>query len=160
MANLTSLHHAGHRGGCDGGLARVSDHRPETPAAGAVNQLTAQEKKAGWMLLFDGKSLNGWRGYKKPDASDSRWRVEDGLLTVDPGTGKDTRGQRDIITTRHFDRFELAWEWRVAEGGNSGLKYFVLEDHGFGHRPRVPAHRRRAARRREDRPPPPDGCAL
>ena len=50
------------------------------------------------------------------------------MLTVDPGTGKDTRGQRDIITTAQYDRFELTWEWRVAEGGNSGLKYFVLED--------------------------------
>ena len=51
------------------------------------------------MLLFDGKTLNGWRGYKKTDATDSRWKVEGGLLTVDPGTGKDTHGQRDIITT-------------------------------------------------------------
>lgn len=97
-------------------------------AAGAVNQLTAQEKQAGWMLLFDGTSVKGWRGYKKPDASDSRWKAEDGLLTVDPGTGKDTHGQRDIISTAQFDRFELSWEWRIAEGGNSGLKYFVLED--------------------------------
>jgi hypothetical protein len=100
----------------------------QKPAADAVNQLTAQEKQAGWTLLFDGSSLNGWRGYKKTDAADSRWKVEGGLLTVDPGTGKDTLGQRDIITTATYDRFELAWEWRVAEGGNSGLKYFVLED--------------------------------
>jgi hypothetical protein len=102
--------------------------KPAGPAADAVNQLTAQEKKAGWTLLFDGTSLNGWRGYKKPDASDTRWRVEDGLLTVNPGNGTDTRGALDIITTAQFDRFELTWEWRIAEGGNSGLKYFVLED--------------------------------
>ena len=102
--------------------------KPAGPASGAVNQLTAQEKKAGWTLLFDGTSLNGWRGYKKPDASGTRWRVEDGLLTVNPGNGTDTRGALDIITTAQFDRFELTWEWRIAEGGNSGLKYFVLED--------------------------------
>jgi hypothetical protein len=100
----------------------------QRPAADAVNQLTAQEKQAGWTLLFDGTSLNGWRGYQKPDASGTRWRVEDGLLTVNPGDGTDTRGQRDIITTVTFDHFELAWEWRMSEGGNSGLKYFVLED--------------------------------
>jgi hypothetical protein len=97
-------------------------------AADAVNQLTAQEKQAGWTLLFDGNSLAGWRGYKKADAAGTRWRVESGLLTVNPGDGSDTRGQLDIITTAQFDRFELAWEWKIAEGGNSGVKYFVLED--------------------------------
>jgi len=95
---------------------------------GAANVLTAEEKQAGWTLLFDGASLQGWRGYQKKDAADSRWKVENGLLTVDPGTGKDTHGQRDIITAAQYDRFDLRWEWRIAEGGNSGLKYFVLED--------------------------------
>ena len=94
----------------------------------AVNQLTDQEKRDGWKLLFDGTSLNGWRGYKREDVSGNRWKVEGGLLTVDPNDGKDTRGQRDIISTETFDRFDLKWEWRVAEGGNSGLKYFILED--------------------------------
>lgn len=102
----------------------------QAPASGAepANTLSAAEKKAGWTLLFDGKTLNGWRGYKKTDASGTRWKVEDGLLTVDPGLGKDTHGQMDIVTTGTYDRFELTWEWRIAEGGNSGLKYFVLED--------------------------------
>jgi hypothetical protein len=100
----------------------------QKPAAGAINTLTAQEKKDGWVLLFDGTSTKGWRGYKKTDTADSRWKVENGMLTVDPGTGQDTRGQRDIITTATYDRFDLTWEWRVAEGGNSGLKYFILED--------------------------------
>ena len=98
----------------------------QTPPA--ANQLTAAEKKAGWILLFDGKTLDGWRGYKRADAAGTRWKVDDGFLIVDPGDGKDTRGQRDIVTTATFDRFELTWEWRVSEGGNSGLKYFVLED--------------------------------
>jgi len=97
-----------------------------SPATG-LNQLTVAEKRAGWKLLFDGKSLAGWRGYKRP-ASETRWKVEDGMLTIDPNDGKDTRGARDIITDETYDRFELAWEWRVAPGGNSGLKYFVLED--------------------------------
>ena len=102
----------------------------QAPAKGAepANTLSAAEKKAGWTLLFDGKTLNGWRAYKKTDASGTRWKVEDGLLTVDPGAGNDTHGQMDIVTTSTFDRFELTWEWRIAEGGNSGLKYFVLED--------------------------------
>jgi inosose dehydratase len=82
----------------------------------------------GWVPLFDGKTLNGWRGYKKPDAATTRWRVENGMLTVPPKDGKDTRGALDLITTALYDQFELAFEWRVSPGGNSGVKYFVLED--------------------------------
>ena len=82
----------------------------------------------GWTDLFDGKSLAGWRGYKQPDASKTRWKVENGMLAVDPGDGKDTRGARDLITTGTYDNFELSFEWKVSPGGNSGVKYFVLED--------------------------------
>jgi hypothetical protein len=94
----------------------------------AANTLTEQERRDGWRLLFDGTSLAGWRGYKQPDAAKTRWRVEDGWLTLPPNDGKDTRGARDVISSDTFDRFELAFEWRVAEGANSGVKYFVLED--------------------------------
>jgi inosose dehydratase len=99
-------------------------------AAGAAtpNQLTDEEKRAGWMLLFDGRTLDGWRGYKRPDASATRWTVADGMLTVPPNDGKDTRGARDLISTATFDQFELTFEWKVSPGGNSGVKYFVLED--------------------------------
>ncbi len=97
-------------------------------ASAPANQLTPAETRAGWTLLFNGTSLDGWRGYKQPDATTSRWRVADGTLTLEKNDGKDTRGARDIITTAAYDSFELAWEWRVSEGGNSGLKYFVLED--------------------------------
>jgi 3-keto-disaccharide hydrolase len=89
---------------------------------------TAANAAAAWTPLFDGKTLKGWRGYRKPDAASTRWTVEDGMLTV-PGTdGKDTRGALDLITTETFDQFELAFEWRVAPGANSGVKYFILED--------------------------------
>jgi hypothetical protein len=98
-----------------------------SPSA-AQNQLTAQETRDGWVLLFDGKSLNGWRGYKQADATASRWKAVDGFLTVIKADGKDTHGERDIVTTSTYDNFDLTWEWKVAEGGNSGLKYFVLED--------------------------------
>jgi len=100
----------------------------QTPAAPAHNQLTGQEQRDGWKLLFDGKSLDGWRGYKKPDATGTRWKVENGFLTLPPDNGKDTQGARDIISTSTYEQFELTWEWRIAQAGNSGVKYFVLED--------------------------------
>ena len=88
----------------------------------------AAQGPAAAVALFDGKSLDGWRLYKKPDATGSRWTIADGLLTLPARDGKDTRGARDIITTETYDLFELTWDWKIAQGGNSGLKYFVLED--------------------------------
>jgi hypothetical protein len=89
---------------------------------------------SGWTPLFDGKTLNGWRGYDKPgataklNASDSRFKVQDGVLTVVPSGAGDTHGARDIISEGTYREFDLRWEWKIAEGGNSGVKYFVLED--------------------------------
>ena len=95
-------------------------------AALFVAPLSAQSD--GFTPLFDGKTLNGWRGYKKADAADTRWKVENGILTIPEIDGKDTRGNRDIISTGTYDNFDLRWEWKAAPGANSGLKYFVLED--------------------------------
>lgn len=99
----------------------------QTAAAGP-NHLTAEEQRAGWTLLFDGQSLKGWRGYKKPDASGTRWQIQDGMLTLPADDGKDTRGARDIISVPTFEQFDLTWEWKISQGGNSGVKYFILED--------------------------------
>ena len=82
----------------------------------------------GWIQLFDGKDLKGWRGYKKPDATETRWKVEDGLLTLPSNGAGDTHGARDLITEATFQQFDLRWEWKISQGGNSGVKYFVLED--------------------------------
>jgi hypothetical protein len=82
----------------------------------------------GFKPLFDGKTLNGWRGYKKPDAAGTRWKVEDGLVTIPSTKEGDTKGQRDLITDATYDQFDVRWDWKISQGGNSGLKYFVLED--------------------------------
>jgi hypothetical protein len=92
------------------------------------NGLDAQTPSAagaGWTSLFDGKTLTGWRGYRQPDATATRWVVNDGLLCVDP---KSRPTGRDIVTVNTYRDFELRWEWRVPDAGNSGVKYLVLED--------------------------------
>jgi hypothetical protein len=96
----------------------------------APNTLTAADKAAGWQLLFDGHSLEGWRGYRREALPDAGWQVKDGTLR----TVAKVKGA-DIITKKSFNDFELSWEWRVAPGGNNGVKYFVTED-----RPRSPGH--------------------
>jgi hypothetical protein len=94
-------------------------------AAPAAASSTAGD---GWVQLFDGKDLKGWRGYKKPDAASTRWKVENSLLTI-PQTGAgDTHGQQDLITDATYEQFDLRWEWKISQGGNSGVKYFILED--------------------------------
>ena len=91
--------------------------------AAESNRLTDSEKAAGWKLLLDGKTTQGWRGYKKPAFPEKGWKVEDGIL-------KKIGGERggDIITDEKFDDFELTWEWRIGAKGNNGLKYLVTED--------------------------------
>jgi hypothetical protein len=86
----------------------------------APNRLTAAEKKAGWRLLFDGKTTKGWRGYQKEEMP-AGWKVVGGALTlVDKGAG-------DIVTVDELADFELMIDWRIAEGGNSGIMYRVGE---------------------------------
>lgn len=96
------------------------------PAAGLgqgmANQLTDAEQEAGWRLLFDGRTTSGWRGYMK-DGFPAGWEIVDGALTRTGAGG-------DIITTEMFADFELALEWRVAAGGNSGIFYRGIEGPG------------------------------
>ena len=108
-------------------LAPLGAQAPAKDAA-KKTEATMKADTAGWTSLFDGTTLKGWRGYKKADPSDTRWKVENGVVTIPEADGKDTRGNRDIITDATYDQFDLRWEWKVAPGGNSGLKYFVLED--------------------------------
>src|SRR5437762_10288967 len=79
-------------------------------------------------LLFDGKTTKGWRGFKKPAFPDRGWTVENGWLKHTASTGQDSQGGGDIITVDTFDNFDLQFEWRIAPGGNSGVKYLVTED--------------------------------
>jgi len=89
---------------------------------GGMNTLTPQEKAAGWRLLFDGQSLEGWRGFKQKAAPDG-WKAVNGELTR---VGKGG----DIITNDQFSDFELSLDWKLAKGGNSGIFYHVLEEGG------------------------------
>ncbi len=100
----------------------------------ADNALTADERAAGWQLLFDGQSLKGWRPYGKPtagaDAIGSGWKVENGLLKKLAGV----KGG-DIITEKKYTDFEFSWEWRLEKNANNGIKYMVTEA-----RPQAPGY--------------------
>ena len=77
--------------------------------------------------LFDGKTTTGWRGFKKPAFPDKGWVVDNGWLKH-VAKGADSQSGGDIITVDTFDNFDLQFEWKVAPGANSGVKYLVSED--------------------------------
>ena len=83
------------------------------------NTLTPAEQQAGWRLLFDGKTLKGWRGYMM-DSMPSGWQVVDGVLTR-------VSRARDIVYHEKFRNFELVLDWKVAPNGNSGIFYRGIE---------------------------------
>ena len=87
-----------------------------------ANTLTDAEKAAGWKLLFDGKTTDGWKGFKK-DAIGRGWKVEDGtLMCADPKTAG------DILTKDQFGPFELSLDYNISENGNSGIIFHSTED--------------------------------
>lgn len=93
----------------------------------AMNQLTAAEKSAGWKLLFDGKTSQGWRGFHQKEFPQTGWAIADGCIKHVAGQGAQSAHGGDIITVDQFDNFELQLEWRLAPGGNSGIKYLISE---------------------------------
>ena len=102
--------------------AAAATPQPDGAAQGpAPNRLTPEEEEAGWRLLFDG-TLDGWRGYRRDDVP-TGWQARDGALMFTPGGRGGT-----IITVDQYADFELALEWRVSEGGNSGIFYRTTEE--------------------------------
>lgn len=91
-------------------------------SAAESNTLTAAERSEGWRMLFDGKTLAGWRSYKT-DAPGEGWRVKEGVLVLDGKSG-------DLVTQDAFGDFELSFDWKVTEAANSGVIYRV----GLGER--------------------------
>jgi Domain of Unknown Function (DUF1080) len=90
------------------------------------NNLSEQEKKQGYKLLFNGKDFTGWRGVHKTTMPEKRWVILDGIMSVNASDGSQTGN--DIVTNEQFGAFELVFEFKLTEGANSGVKYFVNED--------------------------------
>src|SRR5881397_4401995 len=103
-------------------------------APAASNALTAAERAAGWRLLFDGRTLKGWRGLGYDSVPTAHWKVERGAIRkIASGNvpkladGQPAQGG-DLMTLDTFGDFELSWEWKVTLVANSGVKYNVSEE--------------------------------
>lgn len=105
---------------------KKEEAKTEVKEEAVLNGLTEAEKKDGWMLLFDGKTSDGWKGYCK-DGFPKGWEVVDGMIHC-KASGKGEAGEGgDIISKEKYGNFELSLEWKISEGGNSGIFYLAQE---------------------------------
>lgn len=100
-----------------------TDSSSTVSAPDSVNTLAESERTAGWRLLFDGASLDGWRGYQR-DSIPGGWTVEEGAIHFE-GDGPNST---TIISTDTYDHFELRIEWKISPKGNSGILYRATEE--------------------------------
>ncbi|SUZ91220.1 uncharacterized protein METZ01_LOCUS44074, partial [marine metagenome] len=105
----------------------------ETSVAVENNTLTEKETAEGWRLLFDGKTSDGWRGYKK-ETFPTDWNITDEGEIYMSASGRGEAGSAnggDIIYDQKFSNFHVKLEWKVSEGGNSGIFYLGQETPEF-----------------------------
>ena len=95
--------------------------------AQTMNTLTPQEKSDGWVLLFDGKSMDGWRKCNSTEMA-SNWVIDDQSMKVCQGEKPGAGSGGDILFgTKKYANFELSIDWKIAKEGNSGIFYYVVE---------------------------------
>jgi hypothetical protein len=92
-----------------------------TASAQTLNELTPAEQRSGWILLFDGQSFNGWVDPNLKDPPAHAWEVADGCLKTVPHAAT----REDLMSARKFGDFEMLFDWKVAPGANSGMKYRI-----------------------------------
>jgi len=108
----------------------VSQYALKSPLTPLVlkNRLTAAEKEEGWELLWDGSTTAGWRGARLDEFPEKGWVIENGELVVLSSGGAESAAGGDIVTRELYGDFELKVDFKITEGANSGIKYFVDTD--------------------------------
>ena len=89
------------------------------------NSISEREQEQGWKLLWDGKTTVGWRGARLKTFPAKGWIIENGILKVQKSDGGESTNGGDIVTIKKYRNFELQVDFRITEGANSGIKYFV-----------------------------------
>lgn len=91
-------------------------------------KLSRKEQKEGWYLLFDGTSSKGWKKADGKPFPAKGWKFIDGVMLLDTAAGR----AGDIVTEESFSDFELSLEFKITDGSNSGIKYFVFPNSSLG----------------------------
>src|SRR5690606_36004380 len=93
-----------------------------------ANDLSDAESKAGYALLFDGKTAKGWRSAKGPEFPAQGWHIDNGVIEVLKADGGESTNGGDIVTENQYGAFDLSFEFKLTPGANSGIKYYVTLD--------------------------------
>ena len=93
-----------------------------------ISTIESKTKQREWVDLFDGVSFSGWHQFNSSEMS-AAWIIEDGAMVLPDGTGEG-KGN-NIVTDKEFTNFELSLEWKIVEGGNSGIFWGVKEGEGY-----------------------------
>jgi hypothetical protein len=101
-----------------------------TASLPAQNTLTAEEKAAGWKLLFDGKTMKNWDDPRQKHPAGDAWSIEDGCIKANAKP----KITEDLFSKETYTDFEFAFEWKISPAGNSGVKY-LIQDHLFVKKP-------------------------
>jgi len=103
----------------------------ETDVAGSMQDETmTNNQEQGWTVLFDGTSFDGWKGYLRDDVPEY-WKLEDGAMVLHPPENGSEGESFNLVTTDNYSSFILSLEWRISEGGNSGVMWGVKEDEKY-----------------------------
>lgn len=92
---------------------------------------TPAGKNDGWQVLFDGSSKNAWHIYNNK-SDGAAWKVQDGILYLDPEAKKSGAGGGDLVTNEEYENFDLKLEWKIDSAGNSGIIFLTQEDSAYG----------------------------
>jgi hypothetical protein len=107
-------------------ICLVITQAQDNPGKVKPGQLAKSGTNGAWQSLFDGKTLNGWRGFHS-DKPPEGWVIEDGCIKKVSAEGQLGRSGGDLITDAQFSNFELELEYKISKGGNSGIKYLISE---------------------------------
>ncbi|MFD1095660.1 3-keto-disaccharide hydrolase [Salegentibacter chungangensis] len=107
-----------------------TDKKEETQETKGEEQvMKAEEQQQEWKMLFNGKNLDHWKAYNS-DSISEQWQVKDGAIVFSPAQGE-REGTENLISKEEFSSFELSLEWKISEGGNSGIMWGVQEEDKF-----------------------------
>lgn len=111
-------------------LSSFKENKPTDPHPVAAETATINQD-SDWIVLFDGTSFDGWKGYNQDGMPDA-WSIVDGAMVLTPPNPRPAGANYNIVTTQKFSNFVLSLEWKIAEGGNSGVFWGVEELEKFG----------------------------